>query len=171
MEDGSSRVRVKLDPGPVGMAPGEVTDYMNRQEAALRASLMGTGVQVRRDSDEILLTLPGNVTFVTGSSDIRSDFYSVLNDVARVVAEYDQTRLTISGHTDSTGGDKINQPLSERRADAVAMYLRTQRVANSRISSAGFGSRYPVASNDTPVGREQNRRVEVQITPITAPDP
>ncbi|RYE08669.1 MAG: OmpA family protein [Hyphomicrobiales bacterium] len=170
-ETGGSSIRVKLDPGPVGMAPSDVTSYMNRQEAALRASMEGTGVRVERFADEILLTLPGNVTFVSNSADLRDGSPEVLRDIARVVAEYDQTKLTITGHTDFTGSDKINQPLSERRADAVASFLRSQRVASSRISSAGLGSRYPVASNDTPSGREQNRRIEVLITPITAPDP
>src|SRR5690606_1909080 len=114
----------------------------------------------RRSSD-----MPGNITFASSSADIRSDFYAVLNSVAKVLAEFNQTSIRITGHTDSTGGDKINLPLSERRADSVAMYLRNQKVNSARIESYGYGSRYPIASNDTPAGREQNRRVELELIP------
>lgn len=159
--DGNATVRVLLDPGPVGLAPAEVGDYMNRQEAALRAEMVGTGVTVTRIDQQILLTLPGNVTFASNSADIRSDFFSVLNSLAQVLRDYDRTVIEVTGHTDSTGSDWINQPASQRRADAVAVYLRSQRVDKTRISSFGRGSTLPVASNDTPVGLVMNRRVEI----------
>lgn len=148
-----------------GAIGGGVGNYMDRQEAKLRAELQGTGVQVQRDGNNLTLIMPGNITFASNSADIRSDFYSVLNSVAKVLAEFNQTSIRITGHTDSTGGDKINLPLSERRADSVAMYLRNQKVNSARIESYGYGSRYPVASNDTPSGREQNRRVELELIP------
>jgi outer membrane protein OmpA-like peptidoglycan-associated protein len=138
---------------------------MDRQEAKLRAELQGTGVQVQRDGNNLTLIMPGNITFASSSADIRSDFFDVLNSVAKVLAEFNQTSIRITGHTDSTGGDKINIPLSERRADSVAMYLRSQKVNGARIQSYGYGSRYPIASNDTPAGREQNRRVELELIP------
>ncbi len=148
-----------------GVIGGGVGNYMDRQEAKLRQELQGTGVQVRREGNNLYLVMPGNITFATNSADIRSDFFSVLNSVAKVLAEFNQTSIRVTGHTDSTGSDTINQPLSQRRADSVATYLRTQKVTSTRIQSYGYGSRYPVASNDTPAGREQNRRVELELVP------
>lgn len=148
-----------------GVVGGGVGNYMDRQEAKLRAELQGTGVQVRRDGDNLYLIMPGNITFATSSADIRSDFFPVLNSVAKVLAEFNKTSIRVTGHTDSTGSDKINQPLSENRANSVAMYLRSQKVASARIQAYGYGSRYPVASNDSPAGREQNRRVELELIP------
>lgn len=148
-----------------GAVGGGVGVYMDRQEAKLRQELQGTGVQVRRDGDNLYLIMPGNITFASNSADIRSDFYPVLNSVAKVLVEFNKTSIRATGHTDSTGSDSINQPLSERRADSVAGYLRSQKVASNRIQAYGYGSRYPVASNDTPSGREQNRRVELELVP------
>lgn len=148
-----------------GAIGGGVGNYMDRQEKKLREELQGTGVQVQRDGNNLTLIMPGNITFNTNSADIRSNFYDVLNSVAKVLAEFNQTSIRVTGHTDSTGGDKINQPLSERRADSVATYLRSQKVNSARIQSYGYGSRYPVASNDTATGREQNRRVELELVP------
>ena len=148
-----------------GIVGGGVGNYMDRQEAKLREELQGTGVQVRRDGDNLYLVMPGNITFASNSADIRSDFFDVLNSVAKVLAEFNKTSIKVSGHTDSTGGDKINQPLSERRAESVASYLRSQKVASTRIQAYGYGSRYPVASNDTTSGRDANRRVELELVP------
>lgn len=148
-----------------GIAGGGIGNYMDRQEAKLRQELAGTGVQVRREGDNLYLVMPGNITFATSSADIRSDFFPVLNSVAKVLAEFNKTSIKVTGHTDSTGSDKINQPLSERRADSVAMYLRSQKVSSSRIQAYGYGSRYPVASNDTTSGRDANRRVELELVP------
>lgn len=148
--------------GALGAGAG---NYMDRQEAKLRQELQGTGVQVRREGNNLFLIMPGNITFSTGNADIRSDFFPVLNSVAKVLAEFNQTSIRVTGHTDSTGSDSINQPLSERRADSVAMYLRSQKVASARIQAYGYGSRYPIASNDTASGREQNRRVELELVP------
>jgi outer membrane protein OmpA-like peptidoglycan-associated protein len=148
-----------------GAAGAGVGAYMDRQEAKLRQELQGTGVQVRREGDNLYLVMPGNITFATNSADIRSDFYPVLNSVGKVLAEFNKTSIKITGHTDSTGSDKINQPLSENRAESVAQYLGTRNVSGSRIQAYGYGSRYPVASNDNESGRQQNRRVELELVP------
>lgn len=148
-----------------GLVGGGVGNYMDRQEAKLREELQGTGVQVRREGNNLFLVMPGNITFATSSADIRSDFYPVLNSVAKILAEFNKTSIKIAGHTDSTGSDKINQPLSENRADSVASYLRSQKVASARIQAYGYGSRYPVASNDNDSGRQANRRVELELIP------
>jgi outer membrane protein OmpA-like peptidoglycan-associated protein len=148
--------------GGVGAGVG---NYMDRQEAKLRQELQSTGVQVRREGDNLVLIMPGNITFSSGNADIRADFYDVLNSVAKVLVEFKETAIKVSGHTDSTGGDKINIPLSQNRADSVARYLRTQKISSSRIQSYGYGSQYPVDSNSTDSGKQANRRVELELVP------
>lgn len=148
--------------GAVGAGVGY---YMDRQEAVLREQLQSTGVQIRREGDNIRLVMPGNITFATSQSAIRSDFYPVLNSVATVVAEFDKTTIEVAGHTDSTGSLAFNQTLSEQRANSVKQYLINQQVAAGRIQASGYGPRYPIAANDTSSGRAQNRRVELQLLP------
>lgn len=139
--------------------------YMDRQEAQLRARLEGTGVRVQRQGDNLKLIMPGNITFATDSSDVSPNFYPVLDSVAIVLNEFDKTSIDVAGFTDSTGSDMYNQELSERRANSVASYLVRSGVRHGRIQARGFGERYPVASNDDPMGRAQNRRVEISIRP------
>lgn len=149
--------------GAIGAGVGQ---YMDRQEAALRQRLQGTGVQVRREGDRIELIMPGNITFETDRSDIRADFYAVLDSVAIVLKEFDQTAVKVSGHTDSTGSESYNQRLSERRADSVRRYLLNRDLAEGRVQAVGYGQRYPIASNDNAAGREANRRVELELIPL-----
>ena len=104
-----------------GAVGGGVGNYMDRQEAKLRQELQGTGVQVRREGNNLYLVMPGNITFATNSADIRSDFFAVLNSVAKVLAEFNQTSIRVTGHTDSTGSDSINQPLS-RSTTGIGMF-------------------------------------------------
>jgi outer membrane protein OmpA-like peptidoglycan-associated protein len=111
--------------------------------------------------------MPGNITFQTNSADINANFYSVLNSVVLVLNEYNKTLVDVMGHTDSTGTDAINQPLSERRAASVGQYLISQGIDSRRVATQGFGKTRPIASNDTPEGRSQNRRVELQLVPLT----
>lgn len=139
--------------------------YMDRQEAQLRARLEGTGVRVQRQGDNLNLIMPGNITFPTGSSGISPNFYPVLDSVAIVLNEFNKTSINVSGYTDSVGSDMSNQELSEQRANSVASYLVQAGVLHGRIQARGFGERYPVASNDTEMGRAQNRRVEISIRP------
>lgn len=94
-------------------------------------------------------------------------FYPTLNSVAIVLRKFNRTLIDINGHTDSTGSLAHNQALSERRAMSVASYLNGQGVDPRRVSAVGFGPSQPVASNATPDGRAQNRRVEIQISPLT----
>ncbi len=146
--------------GATGAAAG---GYMDIQASKLRQKLTGTGVQVARDGDNIRLIMPNSITFNTNESTIKTSANSVLDSVALVAKEYDKTRLQVVGYTDSTGNDKINQPLSERRAAAVANYLALRGVQGSRISSYGAGSSNPIASNATTEGKAQNRRVEITL--------
>jgi outer membrane protein OmpA-like peptidoglycan-associated protein len=163
----------KLDNALIGagvgaIAGGGVGYYMDVQEAKLRQQMAGTGVTVNRNGDQITLNMPGNITFATDSADLRGEFFSVLDGVATVLDEYGKTVIEVAGHTDSTGTDQYNQRLSERRADTVAQYLATRGVQSARLLTIGAGESYPVASNETAEGRQQNRRVELTIVPVTA---
>ena len=144
---------------------GGIGYYMDRQEAKLRSRLEGTGVRVQRIGNELKLIMPGNITFATDSADITANFYPVLDSVGLVLAEFDDTGIDIAGYTDSTGSDMYNQQLSERRANSVASYMVRTGVKAMRIQARGFGKRYPIAPNDTAMGRSQNRRVEINIRP------
>ncbi len=162
------RKNALIGAGVGALAGAAVGQYMDRQQRAMEAELSGTGVGVARQGDNLILRMPGDVTFPTNQSDINARFHPVLIDVARVLNEYDRSVVDIVGHTDSTGGDHINQPLSERRAASVAQFLLSQGVMAERLYVAGVSSRNPVASNDTVEGRAQNRRVEILIRPLTA---
>ena len=118
-------------------------------------------------SDNITLNMPGNVTFRTDSADLNSSFFGVLDSVGLVLKEYEKTIIEVAGHTDSTGTAEYNQGLSQRRAQTVATYLAGKGVLDQRIITVGGGEAHPVASNDTPEGRQLNRRVELTLTPIT----
>jgi outer membrane protein OmpA-like peptidoglycan-associated protein len=161
------RKNALIGAGVGALAGGAVGNYIDRQEARLRAQLQGTGVSVTRSGDNLVLNMPGNITFPTGSSDLNANFFGVLDSVALVLKEYDKTIIDISGHTDSVGSDATNQALSERRAATVGKYLETKGISDQRVATAGYGKAHPIASNDTPDGRQQNRRVELTLTPIT----
>ena len=161
------RKRAAIGAGIGALAGGAVGYYMDQQEAKLRERLAGTGVSVTRQGDQVILNMAGNVTFATNQSDIKSSFYPVLDSVAEVLYEYDQTLVEIVGHTDSTGNDAINRPLSQRRADSVADYLKSRNISKVRLSTYGVSADYPVATNDTAEGRALNRRVEIALLPIT----
>jgi outer membrane protein OmpA-like peptidoglycan-associated protein len=147
---------------------GAVGAYMDYQEAKLRDRLRGTGVSVTRVGNEIVLNMPGNVTFDVDRAEIRADFYPVLNSVVLVLQEYDKTIIEVTGYTDDTGTDAHNMDLSERRAASVGSYLKAQGVNPMRVLTQGFGEQYPIAPNNTPEGRQQNRRVQLRLAPITA---
>lgn len=149
------------------LAGGAVGNYMDRQEQQLRARLQGTGVSVTRVGDNIILNMPGNITFQTGNANINSSFYAVLDSVALVAQEYDKTIIEVAGHTDATGSAEFNQQLSQQRANSVAQYLISQQLLPGRIAVIGYGETRPIASNDTDAGRAQNRRVEIRLIPNT----
>lgn len=142
---------------------GGVGYYMDRQEAKMRERLQGTGVQVRREGDELHLIMPGNITFETAKYNIRSQFLPVLDSVTEILVEFDKTVITVSGHTDSVGASDYNQTLSENRATSVKSYLVSQGIKSGRVQAVGYGKRQPVADNSTAAGREQNRRVELKL--------
>jgi outer membrane protein OmpA-like peptidoglycan-associated protein len=159
--------RMLRDAGIGAIAGAGVGYYMDTQEAKLRKQLRSTGVSVERVGDNINLIMPGNITFPTAGSDLKSDFYGVLDSVALVLEEFDKTIVAVSGHTDSIGSDAYNQKLSEQRAQSVASYLQSRNVKPARFEVIGFGERSPVADNETAEGRSLNRRVEITLIPIT----
>ena len=148
----------------VGAASGAaVGGYMDIQARKLRQELVGTGVQVQEANGRIYLIMPGNITFDSNESIVKSSFKPVLDSIAKVLVEYNKTMINIAGYTDSTGTASLNKKLSGERADAVANYLIMKGVASTRVNSAGYGSSNPIASNSTAAGREQNRRVEISL--------
>jgi len=147
-----------------GAIGGGVGNYMDRQEALLRQELESTGVRVERvGKDAIRLVMPGNVTFATGKDRLEPRFYRTMDSVVQVLTEFDRSLIEVAGYTDSVGSFQSNQQLSERRAFSVADYLIGKGVRSARVTTHGYGERYPVASNDHAQGRSQNRRVELSI--------
>ena len=161
------RKNALIGAGVGALAGAGVGQYMDRQQRALEAELSGTGVGVARQGDVLVLRMPSDVTFATNQSSIDTRFLPVLADVARVLNEYDRSMVDVIGHTDSSGGDAINQPLSERRASSVATYLIGNGVIRERLYVAGNSARNPIADNSTVDGKAKNRRVEILIRPFT----
>jgi outer membrane protein OmpA-like peptidoglycan-associated protein len=124
-------------------------------------------VSVTRNGNDLILNMPGNITFKTASSDLNAGFYKVLDSVSLVLKEFDKTLIDVEGHTDNVGDDAYNQNLSVQRATSVGSYLQSQGVNSQRIVTLGAGESRPVASNDSADGRQQNRRVELKLQPIT----
>ena len=140
---------------------------MDKQEQELKQELANSDVGVTRDGDRIILDMPSKVTFDVDKSDVKQQFYPVLEDVALVIRKYEKTYVDVIGHTDSTGSSEYNQSLSIRRAEAVTNILVSNCVNRGRIGIAGAGESQPTAGNDSAAGRAQNRRVEVVLSPVT----
>ena len=165
---GTSRKNALIGAGIGALAGGAAGSYMDAEEKKLRDQLQGTGVSVTRSGDNLVLNMPGNITFATNQSDIAPGFYPVLNSVALVLKEYEKTLIDVVGHTDSTGTMQLNMQLSAARASSVQAYLASQGIPPVRIQAQGVGPQYPVATNNTPEGRAQNRRVDLVLRPLTA---
>ncbi len=147
-------------------AGGGIGYYMDRQEQAMRNALASVeGVNIVRQGDVLFVTFRSDNQFDVGSFMLRG---TAQNDVARmaaILAEYNKTKVVVTGHTDSTGSESTNQTLSERRAEAVRNIMLANGVASGRITTVGFGESQPIADNSTNSGRQINRRVEIKITP------
>ena len=161
--------RAIIGAGIGGVAGGGVGYYMDQQEKKLRDELVGSGVQVHRTADgQIELIMPGNITFGVNSSEVAPAFMPTLRSVGKVLQEYKNTLVTISGHTDSSGSEAYNQLLSEQRATSVANVLLSEGIAVERIAARGYGETKPIADNSTAAGRAENRRVEITLDAIVA---
>ncbi|MGH8831603.1 MAG: OmpA family protein [Polaromonas sp.] len=151
--------------GAVGAGGGYIwSKKMQEQKAAMEKATAGTGVAVSQTADNRLkLDIPSDVSFDVGRSAIKPNFAPVLNHFATSLNQNPVTTVTIIGHTDSTGSDAINNPLSVDRANAARDYLVSRGVARTRIATDGRGSREPVTDNSTQQGRDKNRRVEIYV--------
>jgi outer membrane protein OmpA-like peptidoglycan-associated protein len=163
---GDARVGALIGAGVGGLTGAAIGNYMDQQEAELRAQLQGTGVSVTRVGQQIILNMPSNITFATDQSSVQPQFNQTLVSVALVLKKFDKTLIDVSGHTDSQGDDAYNQQLSYKRAISVATILANQGIVQQRFSITGHGEQNPIASNSTESGRAQNRRVEIQLSPI-----
>lgn len=153
--------------GVGAIAGAGVGAYMDKQEKDLRDDLEGTGVDVIREGDNIQLQMPSAITFDTGQSVIKPDFRPVLDDISNTLSQYESTIVNIAGHTDNVGTDSSNQTLSVNRASSVRAYMSSRGVIPQRILTAGYGESMPIADNSTESGRQENRRVEITLQPLT----
>jgi outer membrane protein OmpA-like peptidoglycan-associated protein len=162
-----------------GLTGAAVGHYMDKQEAALQQALATSeAASVKREQevlaeakadstkksvDVLTVTFKSDYLFAVNSSTLLPGAYDELDRVAKVLTQYPETTIRISGHTDSTGSEDYNQKLSERRAEAVKNALVGLGVNAARMATIGYGEGKPIASNSTEAGRQQNRRVEVRI--------
>jgi outer membrane protein OmpA-like peptidoglycan-associated protein len=158
-------VRGAVIGGLLGAGGGAILD---RQERDLRQSLGNNNVSINNTGDRLIVTLPQDILFATGSSAVRPDLQRDLGAIAGNLQAYPDSTIQIVGHTDSDGEAAFNQQLSESRANAVASVLINNGVPSQRIQSFGRGEAQPVASNLNPQGKAQNRRVEIVILPNAA---
>jgi outer membrane protein OmpA-like peptidoglycan-associated protein len=144
------------------IAGGMVGHYLDKQAQELDAI---PGATVQRRDDSLLVNFESEILFDSGSATLFPGSFDQLRALAQTLNRYPKSDVIIKGHTDSVGEEAFNQTLSERRADGVRNFLIAEAVAPPRITAIGFGESVPVASNDTAVGRQRNRRVEIEIRP------
>ena len=161
------RVAILIAAGIKPLNGAAISNYMDDEEGALRAQLMGSGVSVTRAGQQIILTLPAAISFDPEKVTLRSDFDPTIAAIGSSLAKRNQTVVDVYGYTDDQASDAHNKNLSQRRAVTVAAALAKQGVDQRRFYIQGLGEADPVASNATEVGRAQNRRVEIRISPIT----
>ena len=153
----------------IGAGVGALGTYvwsqnMERQKREMEQATQGTGVSVSQTQDnQLKLDIPSDISFVVGRSDVKGNFAPVLDRFAASLRANQSTDVRIVGHTDNTGSDAINNPLSVDRATSTRNYLTMRGVSGQRIQVEGQGSYQPIASNSTPAGRAQNRRVEIFV--------
>ena len=149
--------------GVVGGTLGAVIG--NRMEKQAQELEQVQGMEnVAYDEEQQKINATIDILFDTDKSDIRYSERPKLDDLAQVFSKYPENIVQIEGHTDNVGSDTYNQTLSDRRAGSVAQYLRSKNLGIASLTSNGYGESRPIASNDTPDGRAQNRRVEIRIS-------
>ena len=162
----AARVKKARAGGIRPLPAAEVLGFVARQEVELRRQTAGTGVDVIRTGDVILLRLPAVSTFEVGKSEVRAQAASTLTEIALTLKSFNKTLVDVLGHTDATGTLAANKALSERRAQAIAKLLTSRGVAQARVATRGYAAAYPIADNATETGRALNRRVEIKVVPI-----
>ncbi|MFA7439904.1 MAG: OmpA family protein [Sphingomonadaceae bacterium] len=166
----NNRTETIVGAGIGAVAGAGIGHYMDQQERKLREQTAGTGIGVERVGDDIVLSMPDNVTFDFNSVALKPQFRPQIEQIAQTLRQYPSTFVDVYGHTDSVGSAEVNQRISEQRAQTVANALATYGVQQARIATRGYGYTMPVASNDTDAGRAQNRRVEIRLSPVTEGD-
>lgn len=160
-----NRARGAVIGGVLGAGTGAlVGSNLDRQEAELRRDL-GNQARITNTGDRLIVSMPQDILFAVDSATLRSDLQGDLRTIASSLNSYPNTTIQVVGHTDNTGAASYNQALSERRAAAVAGVLVNSGVSSGRVRTLGAGENQPIASNLTPEGRAQNRRVEIIIVP------
>ncbi len=149
-------------PFPRPLAGGLVESYLDAQAEQLGAI---PGAEIGRRDDSVLVSLQSSLLFESGEPTLLAEAYDRIRSLGRTLNNYPKSRVIIRAHTDSTGDDRFNQTLSSERADTVRKFLVTEGVAQDRITAIGFGEQMPMATNNTAEGRQQNRRVEIEIRP------
>jgi outer membrane protein OmpA-like peptidoglycan-associated protein len=153
----------------IGAALGALGGYvwsrqMEDKKRQMEAATAGTGTEVTQTADnQLKLSIPNDISFASGKSDIQPRLKPILDQFAQGVNQQGSMEVKIVGHTDTTGSDAINNPLSVRRAESARDYLVSRGVASSRISTEGRGSREPIADNATEAGRARNRRIDIYL--------
>ena len=141
--------------------------YMENKRQQMQAATAGTGVQVTQTPDnQLKLNIPSDISFDTGRADIKANLRPILDQFAQGLGQQPNLEVMIVGHTDSTGSDAINNPLSVARANSVRDYIATRGVDSRRVRTEGRGSREPVADNHTEAGKAHNRRVEIFLAEL-----
>ncbi len=151
--------------GAAGAVAGNVwTKRQEEQKKQMEEATAGTGVTVTQTADnQLKLDIPSDISFDVNRADIKPNFRAILDTFATGLSNNPRSNVTIVGHTDSSGNDAINNPLSLSRATSVRDYLVTRGVAVSRFAIDGRGSREPLVANDTPANKAKNRRVEIFV--------
>ncbi|PHV13075.1 OmpA family protein [Chitinimonas sp. BJB300] len=156
-----------------GLVGTGVGAYMDKQrqdlQKALAPEVQAGNINIAQAGNNVIkITMTAATAFDTNSASVKPGFNGTMDKIAKVVNVYGKTTISIIGHTDSQGSDKLNQDLSERRAAAVADQFRSRAVIDARLDSQGRGKMEPIASNANETGRAQNRRVELYLEPIVA---
>ena len=162
----SARVKKARAAGIKPLTATTAWDYVNRQETELRRQTAGTGVDVIRSGELLLLRLPASGTFDVGSSDIKPQAMSTVTEIGLTLKKFNQSLVDVLGHTDSTGTAAANQALSQKRAESVARQLRAKGVSAARVATRGYAASHPISDNVTEAGRALNRRVEIKVVPL-----
>jgi outer membrane protein OmpA-like peptidoglycan-associated protein len=165
VSDDDDKLKGAIIGGALGAGTGALIGAdLDRQAAELRGSL-NSNISVTNTGEYLIVNMPQDLLFAVDSASVRPDLRSDLSTVASSLLKYPNSRIEVIGHTDNTGAAAYNQDLSQRRAVAVASVLRENGVPGGRVAAFGRGEDQPIASNLTPEGRAQNRRVEIIIRP------
>jgi len=158
---GSTLLGAILGAAVGGAAGAYIGSYMDKQAAEMQRDL--EGAEVQRIGEGIKITFDSGILFDIDKSELRPVSQTNLTDLAKILNKYPDTNILIEGHTDNTGTDEHNMTLSKDRAQSVALYLATVEVKSARFSTAGYGEAQPIVTNDTPEGRQKNRRVDIAV--------